>query len=44
MSWQIKQIDNEASVLTLDCALLDWDTFPVLAGALRREWELQPFE
>ena len=44
MSWQIKQVDNEAGVVTLDCPALDWDTFPVLAQALLREWELQPLE
>ena len=44
MSWQIKQVDNEAGVVTLDCPALDWDTFPVLAQALLQEWELLPFE
>ncbi|MGL5587384.1 MAG: DUF3630 family protein, partial [Aeromonas veronii] len=44
MSWQIKQVDSEAGVVTLDCPALDWDTFPLLAQALLREWELQPLE
>ncbi|MGL6150927.1 MAG: DUF3630 family protein [Aeromonas sobria] len=44
MSWQIKQVDNEAGVVTLDCSVLDWDTFPLLAQALLREWELQLFK
>ncbi|MGL4250998.1 MAG: DUF3630 family protein [Aeromonas sp.] len=40
MSWQIKQIDSEAGIVTLDCPALDWDSFPLLAQALLREWEL----
>lgn len=40
MSRQIKQIDSEAGIVTLDCPALDWDSFPLLAQALLREWEL----
>ncbi|MGL6349382.1 MAG: DUF3630 family protein [Aeromonas sp.] len=40
MSWQIKQIDNEAEVVILDCPMLDWDNFPVLAELLLEGWEL----
>ncbi|MGL5326350.1 MAG: DUF3630 family protein [Aeromonas sp.] len=44
MSWQIKQIDSEAGVVTLDCPALDWDMFPALAKALLQEWELVVLE
>ncbi|MGL5815267.1 MAG: DUF3630 family protein [Aeromonas sp.] len=44
MNWRITQIDTESAVLMLDCPGLDWDSFPVLAEALLREWELELVE
>ncbi|MFB2862951.1 DUF3630 family protein [Aeromonas sp. MdU4] len=44
MSWQIRQIDNEIGMVTLDCPALDWDSFPALAGELLQEWELTLLE
>lgn len=44
MNWQVMGIDEGAGVLTLDCPGLDWDSFPVLAETLVREWELELVE